>query len=436
MSGMSSTQSVLVSLLLLTAAAMAQLPVVEPPRGWKTAEGQPFQATLQNYDGTTAFFRMPNGRVAQSPAAKLSAEDQQYIAEWQRRQPIKFTLPDAVSVDTATMKTEVVSEDAAAGKFVYRTAHFEFESQGKFKVSLLREVARDFEATYELLKALPWNIEPRPPSGNYFRARLLKDRAAYMAAGGMPNSGGIYNSRTETFLVPFESIGVKASGTSYVKSEEFDSGTMVHELTHQMMHFWLDLLPLWMAEGTAEYTNNLPLHGGRFRVAGAKTGLKDYLDTLKKRGGGGTPEPYPLEKLLNISNAEWMQTMAQDPAASHRMYFTSYLLVYYFMHLDGKGDSQRFLRYFREVQGQRKAMEDYRKSMGEFFKKSGVQLNADGTYTYRSDIPHPPKPEFIASPASQAAFQKKTLSILLDGRSEEELMKQIRAAFRALGIKL
>jgi hypothetical protein len=29
-------------------------------------------------------------------------------------------------------------------------------------------VARDFEATYELLKALPWNIEPKPPSGITF----------------------------------------------------------------------------------------------------------------------------------------------------------------------------------------------------------------------------------------------------------------------------
>ena len=316
---MSFPKRALFSVLLFTAAAMAQLPTVDPPRAWKTAEGQPFQATLLNYDGTTAFFRMPTGRPAQSPAAKLSAEDRQYLAEWQKKQPIKFTMPDMVGVDVATLKAEVVTEDAAAEKFVYRTAHFEFESQGKFKVSLLRKVARDFEATYELLKALPWNIEPRPPSGDYFHARLLKDRSAYLTAGGVQNSGGIYRSRTETFLVPFESIGVKALGSSYAKSGEFDSGTMVHELTHQMMHFWLELLPQWMVEGTAEYTNNLPLKSGRFRVSGAKTGLKDYVDNLKKRIVGGVPEPFPLEKLLNISNEEWMETLQRDPASSHRL---------------------------------------------------------------------------------------------------------------------
>jgi hypothetical protein len=211
-----------VSLLVLAAASLAQLPPVEPVRGWKTSEGQPFQASLQSFDGTTVFFKMPNGRPAQSSLTKLSAEDQQYLSEWQKRQPIKFTMPEFVGVDMATLKTEVVSEDTAAGKFVYRTAHFEFESEGKFKPSLLREVARDFEATYELLKALPWNIDPKPPSGDYFHAKLFKDMASYRAAGGPVNSGGVYSSRTETFLVPFESIGLNPLGTSFAKSEDLD----------------------------------------------------------------------------------------------------------------------------------------------------------------------------------------------------------------------
>ena len=60
----------------------------------------------------------------------------------------------------------------------------------------------------------------------------------------------------------------------------------------------------------------------------------------------------------------------------------------------------------------------------------------DGRYTYPSSLKHPVKPEFIASPAGRAEMQKKTLAMLLDGRSEEELMKQIRSAYRGLGIKL
>jgi hypothetical protein len=418
-------------------ASFGQLPTQEPARGWKLAEGQTFQASLASFDGTTVVFRMANGQRTQAPLAKLSNEDQQYLADWLKRQPIKVVLPDSVGVETSQIKAEIVSEDPAAEKFVYRTQHFEFESQGKFTPSLLREVARNFEATYELLRVLPWGIEPKPASGEYFKARLLKDRNAYFSAGGLPNSSGVYSSQTETFMVPFESIGVKVVGKSYAKDENFDYSTMVHELTHQMMHFWLDLLPQWMVEGTAEYTSTLPLRTGKFRISAAKNGLKDYAEFLKKRAVGGIPEPYPLEKLFAISNREWNDAMEADPrGATRRLYFTSYLLVYYFMHLDGKGDGQRIVRYFREVGEARKEMETFKKAFAEFLKQPGVTRLPDGRIQYPGGVTPPARPAFIASPEGEEEFRKKTLQILLDGRSEAELMKQIRSAYAKLAIRL
>ncbi|MDQ3621693.1 MAG: hypothetical protein M3463_04275 [Verrucomicrobiota bacterium] len=403
--------------------AAGQFATPEPARGWKTAEGKPFQASLLSFDGTTVLLRMPNGSRAQAPLGKLSAEDQAYVAEWQKKQPIKVVLPDVVGVETAQIRTEVVSEDAAAEKFVYRTQHFEFESQGKFTQTLLREVARNFEATYELVKALPWGIEPKPPSGTHFRARLLKNQEAYASAGGPPNSTGFYSSRSEMFMIPFENIGVKVVGKSYAKDEDFDYGTMVHELTHQMMHFWLNSLPQWVVEGTAEYTSTLPLRNGKFRVSAAKGALKNYIDHLKKRIVGGVPDPYPLDQLFSVTNEQWSEILAQDPNASRRLYFTSYLLVYYFMHLDSKGEGQLFTRYFREVGETRKAIEEYRKALEEFKKQPG-------------EMKHPEPPAVLASRETRAEFQKKTLQILLDGRSEAELMKQIRAAYAKLAIRL
>lgn len=424
------------TLASFTVSAFAQLPVVDPPRAWKTAAGAPFQATLLSFDGTTAIFKMPNGQRVPAKAEQLSAEDRAYLVEWVKKQPIKFTMPEAVGVETSAIKTEIVSEDVAGEKFVYRTTNFEFESQGKFTQSLLREIARNFEATYELLKVLPWNVAPRPPSGTHFKARLLKSKAAYTAAGGPPNSGGFYSSKDECFFVPFESIGIKESGKSYTKDEDFDSSTIVHELTHQMMHFWLDALPQWIVEGTAEYTSNLPLKTGRFRVSSAKTGLKDYLDFLKRRAVGGVPEPFPLEKLFTISNEEWGATLAADPLTSRRAYFTSYLLVYYFMHMDGKGDGQRFIRYFREVGEVKYAMEKYRNAVEEFRKNPAVKDLGGGRYSWPGNLTHPAKPAGIESPEAQKAFQTKTLNILLDGRTVEQLLKEIRTAYKRLGITL
>ena len=416
--------------------AAAQLPTLTPPRAWKTAEGQPFQASVVSFDGTTVVFRLANGTQAQLAEIKLGDADRAWLVEWQKKQPIKITMPETVGVEPAQIKAEVVSEDAKEEKYVYRTTHFEFESQGKFSQALLREVARNFEATFELLKVLPWGIEPKPASGEYFHARLFKDKEAYMAGGGLPGSGGVYQSREEMFKVPFDSIGVKLVGKSYAKDDTFETHTMVHELTHQMMHFWMDLLPQWIVEGTAEYTGTLPLKTGHFRVSAAKNGLKDYIDFLKKRTVDGVPEPYPLEKLFPITNEEWNAVLAQNPRAAHQLYFTSYLLVYYFMHLDNKGDGQLLARYFREVGDVRKESEKYGKAMEAFKKQPGVDVHPDGSFTYRSDLVLPKPPAAIETPEARAAFQKKTLQILLDGRSEADLMKQIRSAYAKLGIRL
>jgi hypothetical protein len=413
--------------------ASAQLPRPEPPRAWKTAEGAPFTATLLGFDGATATFKMPNGQAARAPLDKLSAEDQAFLAEWQKRQPIKVVLPEVAGVDPAALKIEIVGEDAAAEKFVYRTPHFEFESQGKFNTALLREVARNFEATYELVKALPWGILPEPENGAHFKARLLKDKAAYFAAGGPPNSSGVYKRGEALFMVPFESIGVKVLGKSYAKDDDFDYSTLVHELTHQMMHASLPLLPQWVIEGCAEYTSNLPLKTGRFRVSAAKNGLKDYLDFLKKRALHGVPEPYPLDQLFGVSNQQWNSILAQDPLSSRRLYFTSYLLVYYFMHLDGAGDGQRFARFFREVGEPRRVVQEWRKAMEEFKKQPGVEILADGGFRYPGNLTPPPRPAVLESPDED---QRKLLALLLDDRSEAELMKQIRSAYAKLGIRL
>jgi hypothetical protein len=416
--------------------AFAQFPTVEPPRNWKTAEGVAFQASVVSYDGTNVVLKMANGSRAQAPVTRLSPEDQQYLLEWQKKQPINTTLPNQIGVETSQVKADVVSEDPAADKYIYRTQHFEFESQGKFNQTLLRDVARDFEATYELLKALPWHVDPRPASGDLFHAKLFKTKEAYFAAGGLQNSGGMYQSRQQMFLVPFESIGVKLVGKSYAKDENFETHTMVHELTHEMMHFWLNLLPQWVIEGTAEYTGTLPLHTGQFRVSAAKNGLRDYVNFLKTRTQNGVPKPYPLEELFPMTNEHWNEVLERDPRASHQLYFTSFLLVYYFMHLDGKGDGQLFARYFRDIGEVRKAAEDYGKAMEAFKKQPGVTVNPDGSFTYRSDMVLPKPPPELASPQARDEFQKKALGILLDGRSEADLMKQIRTGYAHLGIQL
>ena len=106
------------------------------------------------------------------------------------------------------------------------------------------------------------------------------------------------------------------------------------------------------------------------------------------------------------------------------------------MHLDGKGDGQLFARYFRDVGEVRKSAEDYFKALDDFKKQPGVNVNPDGSFTYPNNLVPPKPPEILTSDGARDEFQKKTLGILLDGRSEADLMKQIRTGYSHLGIRL
>jgi hypothetical protein len=426
-------RAILVSVSLLAATLPSWAD--EAMRTWTSADGKTVEATLVDADKDNAKLKLKNGTVATLPLARLSEADQKHIADWRKLQPIKVVMPDVVGVDTNQIKVEIVKEDDDAREFIYRTQHFEFDSQGKLAGSLMKEVGRDFEATYELLGALPWDIQPRPPGTDYFNASLFRNRSEYAKGGGPANSAGVYMASRRRFLVPFDSLGLREVGSAYRKDEDFDTHTVVHELTHQMMHFWLPFLPQWVVEGTAEYCGNLPLRVGRFRVSNAKGGLRDYIDFLKRRTMEGVPQPYPLEELFDITNEKWNRILSGDPRMSHRLYFTSYLLVYYFMHLDGKGDGERFVRFMRATGEVKKLAEDYDKAIEEFKKNPQVKVHADGSFSFPSNLHPPDMPKELLSPQARDEVAQKNIGILLDGRNETQLMKEVRSGFQKLGIR-
>jgi len=410
----------------------AALPSTSAVRKWTFPEGKEVQASLVSGDQASAVFRLANGQQVTVAVADLSSEDQGFVREWIDSQPI--VMPAAVGVDGNKVAVEIVQEDDAKGQYVYRTEHFEFTSEGKLTQNLLRDIARNFEATYELVKALPWGINPKPESGDRFRALLVRSRARYEEEGGPKGSGGVYFGSRNLFVIPFDSLGIREMGKSFTKNSDYNSDTLVHELTHQMMHAWLEILPQWVVEGTAEYTNVLPLRLGVFRLASAKSGLRDYMDSLKRRGG--VPEPYPLEDLFWMTNEKWNGILGTDPKEAHRLYLTSYLLVYFFMHLDPPGDGSPFVRYLRAVAKQKEEVDAYFAEVEAFKRLPGVELLPDGRYRWPSGLKHPEEPEILASKAKRDQFEKETLGILLNGRSGEQLIDDIRSAYRKLGIRL
>jgi hypothetical protein len=118
------------------------------------------------------------------------------------------------------------------------------------------------------------------------------------------------------------------------------------------------------------------------------------------------------------------------------MYFTAYLLVNYFMHMDGKGDGAGFVKYMQSVAGIRRQIDVYEQAVEALKKLPGVEALPGGGYRLPDTLTPPTMPEVLTSPEKFAEFERSSLGILLNGRTTAELMDQIRTAYRRSGIKL
>lgn len=422
-------------LLLPVATLLAQ----QAERPWKDTQGRVIQAAYVSSTADSVTIRMADGKQHTLPLSRLSADDQAFVksqasappaaaptatapaAADSARLPIeKRTWPAQVEVPARSIEITPTVENAPAREFVYQSEAFVFTSQAKLAGSMMKEVARTFEATKSLVAALPWGVVCRPPEGlERYKAALYETREDYKAAGGPENSGGVYMSGPKVFMIPFPSLGLEMRGKTWFKDENYRSDTLVHEITHQVMDSYLPFLPKWVIEGTAEYTENLPYKSGTFRVDAHKGGMKDAISEAGRRGM--FPAIPSLKEHMTMNRAAWDAIADRSNKGMGELYFRSYLLVYFFNHLDTDKKGTRFIKFMDAVYGDVKALQD-------FFADPRVKRYPDGRFSYPSDFPPPDiKPE-------SAPF--KHLEILMEGRSYAQLAEQIKAAYKEVGVKL
>jgi hypothetical protein len=432
-------------LLCLGSTGFCQTPVVTTAAGtrtWTTTDGRLFQATLLSSDGVQAVLRLANGQTGSLALVKLSPTDQVFVrtslgmnTPLQYRagdlkmteaksgpllQPEKRIWPVKVEPDSIALEVKLVSEVSAAQQYVYHSQNFEFLAQDKLIGPVMKEVARTFEATRSLLEALPWGIQPKPPADlGYYRAKFYVDRKHYIEEGGPVNSGGVYFRKDRVFRIPFQSLGLEMRGKVWVKNENYNNQTIVHEATHQMMHDFLDFMPIWAVEGTAEYTSMLPLHNGRFASGSHERGIKDYLKNYQERSGSFADLVSPLE-LLRMTSEEWHQRSNTGGREQSRLYFSACMLVYFFSHLDGDRHGTAFLQYMDKLR-------EGRDAWAEFFKQPGVQRNPDGTFSYPRSLPMPAQ-------AMSEAYGIEQVEVLINGRDDAQLKRAFADGFKKIGI--
>lgn len=349
---------------------------------------------MLSLDGNSVMLELKDGRKVPVPLARLSAADAEharnagsgaqaaasggaqgpnFTSEWPER--IRFTEDPEI---------RVVAEDTAAKNFVYESANYRYLCDVRLTTSVVKGFAVMFEATYLYCRALPLGLDGGDRRDGKLIVRLFEQFHDFVNAGGIPMSNGIYQSHTGEVLVPLTSLGVRSLGSGYTLDRNKTSKTLPHELTHQLTPLAYLTGPTrgWFSEGIADYIAVTPYRSGTFTLRGNIDEFITYVTAFNKnRVGWNLGRDIKLPRLREYMLQPYEAFLANAPLN----YGSALLITYYFMHMDGEGDAKRL--------------------------KAMLKAIRDG------------------QDAEQA------LKALLDGRSFEELEKEITKAWRRKGVE-
>ena len=261
-----------------------------------------------------------------------------------RQWPSRVTL-------TSTPEVETVTDHGLKGLYVYRTEHYEFRCDSPLGADVVRTFSRVFESTYLLNCLLPLDLRPTPePMRERFVARIFTEQRQYLAEGGLQGSAGSYSRGDASILVPASSLGVKMVGGRVQMDRSEESGTLIHEITHQMMNPWLERLPKWFTEGSAEYVEMADYIHGRFFLNQMRDRLVRRLNIGLHRGGEKEFKMLNVGQLLALDGSRWNREMAMTSSLVSQNYDSALVLTYFFYHHDGAGDAKGMIQFLRAVE--------------------------------------------------------------------------------------
>lgn len=484
-------------LLFLFGLVVPMARAEHPVRVWTSQDGKAIEASLVQADRTAVILKLRNGREATVPLERLSEADRQHVA----------TLAETgLTLRVGPMPAETKIDPnlpAEGGPKTYTTRHFTFECETEVTKAFISEASRVFEGTLEAVRSLPLGLDPKPAEGETRFRTLFLERASFerefnrnraeetasqnggasvappgRGTDNVANVAGVYIPKRREVLVPYSSLGVSMSGSKVSLRRSSDTSTLIHEVTHQVMHEWLGVMPLWLGEGLAEYLSAVPYQNGRFEFKNATAGLKETLAQDFGVDGGGVVVIHRPHELIDLSNAAWIGETSD--------YLSAMMLTFYFVHLDQPDKPCATLAAYLNLLGQSKRdvethISDHNRAVTEFeakrlaynaevekFNASLARFKAEvDAYNGRVDTyntqlrngvpegerievgaePTPPTPpaDLVVPEILKASGDGKPVDFLakikesakpalLRGRTDEQLDSDVVAAFGALGI--
>jgi hypothetical protein len=363
-------------------------------RTWVDNQDRKVEAALVAVKDGVVVLKLKNGKELDFPIAKLSAADVEYVEK--QREELKGAAakpklnfddkwPERVSFKDDP-EVEIMEADKAANNFIYESANFRYVCDVKLAGSVVRGFARMFEATHQYCITLPLGMSGAIKIDGKYQILLFEKEADYIKEGGLPGSAGVFIGGKGIIMVPLTSLGVRLVGTTYILDRDKSSKTLPHEITHQLtpeIYFEAGSRG-WFTEGLAEYVALTPYTMGTYNVRMNMKSITEFVTAYGKDDNGGRN----LGKKIHIASLKQFflqdyRTFLSNPQVS---YGVSALLVYYFCHFDGDGDAKRIKSFLAalhdgktdeaalEVLLDGRSYEELQKEIIEKWEKKGVDF--------------------------------------------------------------
>ncbi len=369
----------------------SSLAFAQEPRLWLDSQGRKVQATFVRSDGKNVIIKLTDGRELPFPLERLALADRSYVekisAKAKQGPETNFDAPWPERVSfSEDPEIKIIEEDVEKKQFIYESANYRYTSDVRLAASLVKGFAVMFEATHLYCRTLPLSLRSDRRVAKKYEIRLFENEADYIKAGGPDGSAGVFMSDTGIVMIPLTSLGVRPMGSGYMLDRDKSSKTIPHELTHQLTpdaYFARGALG-WFSEGIAEYVASTPYRSGSYNVRGNLDDIIEFATGYGKKGMGGRAlgdkiSLLPLKTFMLKDYPSFMENGQLN-------YGIALIITTYFLAMDGEGDAKRMKTYL-----------------------AALLDGKDG---------------------------EKSLDLLLDGRTFEELQNDIAQAWGRKGIDL
>ncbi len=286
------------------------------------------------------YARSQNGAAKPAAAGVAGATGANFDAAWPDR--IKFS--DDPEITTA-------EENADKKRFVYESANYRYTCDVRLSKTVVKGFAVMFEATHLFCRTLPLGLDGGNKTDGKLQILLFEKFEDYVKAGGPSQSAGVFIGGKSLVMVPLSSLGVRPLGTGYILDREKSSKTLPHELTHQLTPnpYFAPGAMGWFTEGIAEYIAVTPYRSGTFSVRNNYNDIIAYTTGYgsKNKGGRALGKNIQLPDLKTFLLQDYPHFL-EEPQLN---YGGSLLITYYFMQMDGDEDAKRiknFLKMLRD----------------------------------------------------------------------------------------